>query len=587
MARSVDPAPDPGLPDGHPLRYRQRPQLLRADDPGGLAFDDFLVAGDVETLSLDRSSISAEDHVVAETWTRTGTTAIDGRLVSIFNPAWSHAELWDSIGWRRRGFDQPRVYFGTLKIPRKSAGGDPEEEDAGDEHFVWLNVAPLNVPASRVERIDDALQYASHVVNLVVSGFGDSRLAEGGFDLHNGFDLHKVTQRFYAHFEDAYDSIAVVAADHHLSHEFEAFHQNVRNDIVGLGALATFDNSLFYGSDGVLRSVELYRDGSFTRASLSHHEIGHQWVDYWSWESLSDGVDFGEQGNHTPLLFPGEVFTGGVLRPHRRIARTEDESFVIERTPTPAAVHPMTLYRMGLIGPEELPELLVFEDQNPFENRVPDVGTDVEEAVHPVHVNDILAEHGSRRGPVDDVWRRATVVVSRDGLLSPEEMNFWNFFAARHAATAGVTTFDGVPSYHEATGGRVRLHTEIRPLRGGANHAPLKVSHRPIDPREFRDVRLDEPVPGAISVGEPVTLAGIITTTERDDYYSVCAQWNRDGVAGEDQIYECDYVNGNRFSIPYTFTAEQAGQYMLSFHLFWPDSGPQYGRSYISGITIE
>lgn len=74
----------------------------------------------------------------------------------------------------------------------------------------------------------------------------------------------------------------VLYADNHIS-EYAAFHTNVRNGISGLGDLAVFDNSSAYGSAGVLRSVELYRDGAFTRLDRSHHEIGHQWIDYWGW----------------------------------------------------------------------------------------------------------------------------------------------------------------------------------------------------------------------------------------------------------------------------------------------------------------
>ena len=94
----------------------------------------------------------------------------------------------------------------------------------------------------------------------------------------------------------------------------------------------------------------------------------------------------------------------------------------------------------------------------------PDVGTAVDGAARRVHINDIIAEHGPRQGPVDDAWSRVTVVVSREGLLSAEEMSYWNFFAARHAATGGTTTWDGAPSFFEATGGAAPLRTDVTPL---------------------------------------------------------------------------------------------------------------------------
>ena len=69
-----------------------------------------------------------------------------------------------------------------------------------------------------------------------------------------------------------------------------------------------------------------------------------------------------EPGGHTPLLFPGEVLLGAVLRPIRRVALavgnddSEGASYEIERTPAPSVFHPTILYRMGLIGPEETPD---------------------------------------------------------------------------------------------------------------------------------------------------------------------------------------------------------------------------------------
>ena len=223
------------------------------------------VVGDVETLEFERWSES-EDGYVAATWTRTGTTAIDGRLVSIFNVTWSHEEVRDLLlTWR--GFDEPFVRTGAMKIPAATGGDD-------DFYRLLVPVAPLNLPESRTERIDESTQYASHVVNLVIPGFGDGRLTRDD----QAYDRDMVTRQFYEHFADEYDSIAIVAAETTLSENYVAFHGNVRNPISGLGT-DVFDNSEHYGSAGVLRSVELYTDARFTAMELSHHEIGHQWVD--------------------------------------------------------------------------------------------------------------------------------------------------------------------------------------------------------------------------------------------------------------------------------------------------------------------
>ena len=588
-----------GLPHGSPLWFNQSPRLIRAGHPVGLTFENFLVAGDVETLDFSRWSIATEEHLT-ETWTRTGTSAIDGHLVSVFSPSWTHSELWDTLGWAFRGVDWPQAYWGTLRIPR---AGDNEDDD--EFIHIWLEVASANLPEARVERIDESVQYASHVVNLVIQDFGDARLGTDNY----GFDLNTVTRQFYEHFEDTYDSIAVVAADNHVVSEYAAFHRNVQNSISGLGDLPVFDNSSAYGSSGVLRSVEFYRDGAFTRSDLSLHEIGHQWVDYWDWSEIAGGVQRGGTNRHFPLLFPGGSLVGGVLQGYRRVAHVGDGdnetlSYVIEGTSAPWLYHPTTLYRMGLIGPEAVPELVVFENQKQFGDSptAPEWGTVVEGGSRGVHINDIMAQHGSRGGPVDgSSWRRATVVVSRDGLLSLEEMSYWNFYAARHAATQGTTTFHGTGSFFEATGGRVRLETEVTPKKGASVDLPrLEVSYISIDPREFRGVEVSAPVPGSVTAGQQLTVAGRITTTEIDNITHVCTMWERarqdlneadDGREGEEAriVDVCDdSVAGGRFRVPFTFN--KTGGYRLGLY-FWTRPSGTYvfvpTSGIISGITVE
>jgi hypothetical protein len=594
-------------PDGQPLWFYSRPRLIRADSTEGLAFRELLVVGDFETVEFERWSHAAGE-AVTETWPRTGTRTFKGLLVSTFGPTWSDAELRDAIGPRRRGFDNPQVHFGTLKIPKmvevddEAAGGGEAEEDDFERMDIRLPVAPLNLPVSRVERIHDNMQYASHVVNVVVNGFGAERLEGDDY----AFALHEVTRAFYEFFPDIYDSIAVVPAEQHPSAKFGAYHRNVRNPIRGLGR-DEFDHTSPYGSRGVLRSVEFYRDARFTTTWTSNHEIGHQWADYWDWAEIAGGIERAgwQPSGHTPLLFPGEVLLGSVLRPIRRVARAggnagADSSYVIERTPAPSVYHPTTLYRMGLIGLEEVPEMVVFEDQGQFDEdnvSAPGIGTAVEGGTRAVHINDIIAQHGTRSGPVDDSWRRATIVVSRNALISAEEMNYWNFFAARHEARSGATTFGGMPPFYEATGGRATLDTTIERYNGSGivNNPPLRVSDVPIDPGEFRGVQLDAEIPGSLTVGQTITFAGAITSADAPDVVEVCVEQVHSGGPVNDEgsdirvVVACDEPAGNRFSMSLTFdTASRYGlQVELKTRADDSDALATTRSSFMTGITVR
>ena len=599
-------------PDGRPLWFDPQPRLIRADSNEGLAFDDFLIAGDIEAVEFERWS-SAAGEVVTETWTRTETRTFFGRLVTTFNPSWTGTELWDAIGRRRRGFDSPFVYFGTLKIPKPVEADNETEEDETEEDeteedefesvHIRLPIVPLNLPESRVVKIGDSMQYASHVVNMVVGGFGNERVGGDDYD----FELQEVTKAFYEVFPDVYDSIAIVTAEQHPSSKFSAYHWNARNPIEGLGR-DEFDYTDYFGSRGALRSVEFYRDAQFTATWISNHEIGHQWADYWDWTAITEGIErkgWGP-GSHTPLLFPGEALLGAVLRPIRRVARAgggdEDEgaSYVIERTPAPSVYHPTVLYRMGLIGAEEVPEMVVFEDQAQFDEEsatAPGIGTAVEGETTTVHISDILGQHGTRSGPVDDAWRRVTIVVSRNALLSPEEMDYWNFFAARHEARSGATTFGGMPAFFEATGGRATLDTTVERYDGSriVNVPPLQVSDVPIDPGEFRGVQLADEIPGSMTVGETIMFAGAITSSDAPDVVEVCVHQVHTGGPVDDEgsdirvVTTCDEPAGNRFSMSLTF--DRASRYGLevSLKIQVDDTDePDLRRSsFMTGITVQ
>lgn len=572
-----------------PLWYDQNPRLIRADHAGRLSLDNFLIAGDVATLMFERLSATAEGYLVRETWQRSTTTDIDGHLISVFDPSWDHVALWDAIGWQRRGFDRPYAQFGTLLVPRPSDAANADQ-DAVERFAVWLRLAPLNVPEAEITRIDDDTQYASHVVNLVMPGFGDRRLSAGDY----GHELDEAAKAFYAHFSDEYASIAFVPRQPHVV-PYDHFHHNVRNPIAGLGALPVFDDSAAYGSGGVLRSVELYPSVSFTSNASSTHAISHQWVDYWDWSALAGGLDRAGRApaSHTPLLYPGEVYAGAVLDVRRRVAPAGGgTAYAVERTPGPALLHPTTRYRMGLIGPEAVPELIVFEDQGQFveaDSSAPAVGTAVASGVRRVHINDVLARHGTRSGPVDDNWSRATVVVSRDELLSAEEMSYWNFYAARHAATGGTTTWEGVPSFFEASGDAVPLRTDVTPLHAAKLAETFETGYMPIAPGEFRDVQLDAPLPARFAVDEVVAISGAVTTTERDDFNLACVNWTWPGapfIRRDGSGWACDAVTGDRFSIQYRFTIADVGQRALELYLFYPDAPSLLPRATVSGVTV-
>lgn len=170
-SRMMRPAAITAPADGEPLMFLQDPAILWPDREGPIALRMFMVVGDHETVQFSLADPEREEGAL-ETWERVGTRLIDGRLVSIFESSWPDAVLARILTRQYHGFDRPLLYWGAFAVP----GGDAKRH-------IYLRLASRDLPTVRVTRVDDTTQFTSHVVNLVIPGFGDSRVSTDDVDL--------------------------------------------------------------------------------------------------------------------------------------------------------------------------------------------------------------------------------------------------------------------------------------------------------------------------------------------------------------------------------------------------------------------
>ena len=570
----------PSWPDGvWPLWVTYDPPVVRADHAGELSLE-LLVAGDVEELFFVPFGRRPFQSSTVETWTRATRKHIAGHVVSVFKEKLPSSYVLDFLSTRRRGFfPEGELIVGDLFFAR------PENLHAFSDYTLRIGTIPMNLPRSRVERIGNTVQYASHVVNLRIPDFGNDRLSNQGLGTA---EFPGVTSLFYEHFVDEYVSIGIG----HGAMQFPkpptaggGFHHSVRDPVLGLGKEIS-DRSARYGSNGRLRGIQHYTHLSDIHSILIH-EIAHTWWDFWDWEGLT-GLPNLNNGHGPNLMFPGR------LRGGRIIQIDGEDGFMLEERPPDEwglvwLAEPHMLYRMGLIEAADVPEMLVFEDQDQWQNL--DYGDRISGGYRRVDINDIIARHGARQGPVDREWRMAMVVVSRDRLLSEAEMNYWNFVVARQEALVGPP---GEASYYQSSDGLARLYTDITPKSAPkiVNDPPLPMSNLPIDSREFPGVQLDEPLPTSIRAGDAISIAGSITHAAFGRATSMCAAWNRrDGYGRYAEVSrECVPVVGGRFSTTFTFTDGDAGIYWFSLTAYAnePEEWPGYGYwpGEILGIEI-
>jgi hypothetical protein len=562
------------IADGESLSYDQDPPVVFNDYNGPITLRNLSIVGDYASVQFRRTNYDAPDNVTVETWNRVNSRSVDGRVISVFEPSWADDQLRSVRQRSTTGYDNPRVYIGALDVP------------GSELRWVDLRVSLHGIGRSEVVRINDRVQYASNVVNLVIPGWGDTRIRGGTHE----YSFADATKLFYQYFADAYDVIAFTDAST-VTSDYGAFHRNARNMFNGLN-LTIFDESRSYGSSGALQGIEHY-----THAALAvvyedtNHEMAHQWGSDFDWTRIANITRAGHQpAAHSPLWTGGETLLGAVLYANRRV-RTDGDGFTIERTPAPIHYHPIELYSMGQLAASDVPDFFVFNDQAQFSAdaaSTPDAGTAVTGQTTRVSIADVIRIHGTRQGPAPARWRRATVVVSRDHLATQEEMDYWNFFAQRLADRQERAMPNGIGfvTFRLATKNTMRLSTLIEPLQQPALAQSLETDQPAYGPTDWRDVRFAAPVSTRFQAGDMVTLTGQVTATDAVDFNSIATVfYPRDG--GDPVRFYGDLRRSRDSTINVRFTESQRGRYDLGTVLFWPNSGPQYARTYLSGVTVE
>ena len=571
-----------GMSDGEPLSFQQTPPILRADHGGPIGLSEFALLGDYPTLTFERDDQSAASGVALEQWQRTRTTTVGGRTVSLFEPRWSRRVWSERLRHARHGFDRPFIFWGRVVLP-SSMNNRPTTSP--ETRPLYLRLGSSGIPGSRVRQAAPDVQYASHVVNLVLPDFGDTRISSGTYD----FDLPTAARAFFLHFADNYDSIAFIPQRTQVA-EFSGFHRNIGNEVEGIGK-PLLDQSHLYGSTGRLKSVEVYPQGQFATNEDSSHEIAHQWGDGFDWPTLG-GIDRGgwHPSSHTPLLYHGATLIGAVLRGARRVKSVEAARFEIERTTGPLRFHPLQMYRMGLLSADAVPDVWVFADQNQFsDSGLPTPGSTVAGGANRVTIESIVAHHGPRRGPRPTTWRRATVVISRDGLLSQREMSYWNFFAQRleDPNRTGVTSYDLYPSFDALTGNRVDLQTDIVPRTAAPIVQPLAVDAPTFGRRDWPGVMFDTAVPSRYSTGTRTRLSGRVTDTSRHFDMVLVRLWKHNGDSHQALRYWTSVDADGSFTVDIEPAPLQTGSYNIGVFLLSSDSGAQHPRAILSPVVVH
>jgi hypothetical protein len=457
------------VPEGRPVFARQTPPILRPDYTGNVEFE-IVYAGSVPQLRVFRSS-GAPPVYTFEEFPRVETGTIGGQTVSIFRPSWSMGEYLLRFGLTI-DFDGSDG-GATLTIAPSSvslaANGFPTIGDLLAVRAMSVTVG--NVP---VVQIDATAQYSSHVVNLVSPALGES------------LDPIGAPKLFYSYFGDDYEQLAFVFREYpFFVNSSGAFHQVAKNEISGINNLL-WDRSGDYGSGGRLEGLDMYLYRMDN--AVSNHELSHQWGHYFDWQAIAGLQGW---GIHSPLWadYESTLTVNAIISSNQRLRPLGGDQWEVVGAPPPTRIPPLQAYAMGLLDAAAVPPVDILEDQKrPRLNH----GDRISGTTRRVTIDQIVAHHGPRVGPVVTSVRRATILLSRDTLATPEEMAYWTLMAQRleDPHQTGMVAEDGIGSFRAISG--VPLHTRVIPPAGG----PILPGHTMLepdvlDPRDLSGVVLD------------------------------------------------------------------------------------------------
>jgi hypothetical protein len=332
-------------------------------------------------------------------------------------------------------------------------------EGLTDEIFLTVNVKDATVPAVNVNSLPGSAQSSQHVFNLRVDALATDTVSP------------LVVRTLLDNFGDNYTFVTVIdQVQAPLAPSYIA----VRNDVTGLG-IARFDRGATYNSAAKLEGILHFPNASdFDLAQTTNLRVlSHRWMNFstqpslalgrplWPLSSLAGGVlGWSQPQNRQPLLFPFEI------------VRQADGTHTLRGADQIGAYNDMELYLIGMLPGDSVRTHFVFVDQN----QVVQVraGGVLRGAVDSVRVADIVARDGIRTpssaaSPRD--FRAATIVLSRNRLLTQDEMAFFDYMAARGEQRVALQYFDGTSRgttlpFFVATGGRATLATllSVAPL---------------------------------------------------------------------------------------------------------------------------
>lgn len=331
--------------------------------------------------------------------------------------------------------------------------------DSVREYALVVNVKDETVPNANLATIAPGMQRSDHVVNMRHDGIAAGSPVPAS-----------VIRSFYNFFPDEFDFIAVTEP---VRSARPMFYSMIRNNVRGIG-LDLLDTGAGFGSAARLQGIIQFPDHAELDLARTDniHEIAHQWMNYlehpllsparthWPLSTLAQGV----MGRRHPV-------TGNAVAFPFDLTERADGTFLVSQTATPRFFNDMELYLMGLLPPDSVQPHVVFADQNQ-QSQLRNGGI-LRGRVDTVRIADVIETNGPRIPAANtdqNNLRIATIVLTRGGILTRHELDFFEHVAVRGESRVPLIFSNGMirgftQPFFLATGSRATLGTSVRGLQ--------------------------------------------------------------------------------------------------------------------------
>ncbi|MFC1720341.1 hypothetical protein ACFL00_04290 [Pseudomonadota bacterium] len=301
----------------------------------------------------------------------------------------------------------------------------------GEVYPLSIGVDDGSIPEVSVLDLDETTRISPRIVNFLIPGVNPAQV-----------NLAEVTRLFYQHFPDEFDFINIVttAADSRGSYFI-----NVSNSTLGLG-LELFDRTSTFGSSGRLEGIVGIPNPMHLDLASSEYlrMLGYNWMNYsqhpylagatphWPISTLANGI-MGYQDQRSDEFRPFPYYIQKEWVGFFPLAWWTGD-YILKTKSSPPFFNYMEQYLMGLIPASQVPSNFILKNQNQAicnlcKLKGPVVTFDID------HLQSDLGSRVPDAATSRKNFRVATIVVSNDRLLSPQEIRHFDFMAERGEAT--------------------------------------------------------------------------------------------------------------------------------------------------------